>query len=293
MPKQSLRSPSPFRIEAYLREFQLLPGLVTFLITLFLGAMAQAAEESSDAKLQLTFTPYVWLPTISGTVKFHTPRGTGGSPTFDFSISPTDLLSKLDFALMGTEEARQGNFNAYSDLLYLKVSAEKAVVKTITGPGGMIEVPVDAGTKLGLQGFVWTFAPGYTVFRNYGTWVDIFAGFRDAQFKSSLDWRISGPLDLLPKTGNSSETIVVWAGLVGAKGRISLSPDGNWFAPYYGDIGLGSKAFTWQALTGVGYAFDWGDLQLDYRALYYSPEKDVILKHLIMHGLQLTADFHF
>jgi hypothetical protein len=43
----------------------------------------------------------------------------------------------------------------------------------------------------------------------------------------------------------------------------------------------------------VGYAFDWGDLQLDYRALYYSPEKAVILKHLIMHGLQLTADFHF
>jgi hypothetical protein len=257
------------------------------------GSMARGAEDPADGKLQLTFTPYVWLPTTSGAVSFHTPRGANGNPSFHFSISPIDLLSKLDFALMGTEEARQGNFNAFSDLLYLKVSDEKAVVKTITGPDGLIEIPVDAGSKAGLQGFIWTFAPGYTVYRNYGTSVDIFAGFRDAQFKSSLDWSITGPLDLLPRTGNSSETIVIWAGLVGAKGRIALSADGKWFAPFYGDVGLGAKAFTWQALTGVGYAFDWGDLQLDYRALYYSPERDVILKHLIMHGLQLTADFHF
>jgi hypothetical protein len=255
--------------------------------------VAQGAEVTNDDDLHLIFTPYVWLPTISGTVEFHTPRGTGGSPTFDFSVSPGDLLSKLDFALMGTEEARKGNFNAFSDLMYLKLSAEKAAVKTITGPGGMIEVPVDAGTKFGLQGFILTFAPGYTVYRSAGTWLDLFAGFRDAQFKPSLDWSITGPLDLLPKTGNSSETIAIWDGLVGARGRISLSADGKWFAPYYGDIGTGAKAFTWQALTGVGYAFNWGDLQLDYRALYYSPEKDVVLKHLIMHGVQLSADFHF
>ena len=289
----SVRRPSPFRTETYLPRFKPLPGLAVFLIALSAGPVAQGAEVTDDGDLHLTFTPYVWLPTISGAVKFRTPRGTGGSPTFDFSVSPGELLSKLDFALMGSEEARKGNFNAFTDLLYLKVSGEKAVVKTITGPGGMIEVPVDAGTKFGLQGFVWTFAPGYTVYRSGGTWIDVFAGFRDAQFKTSLDWSITGQLDLLPRMGNTSDTIVIWDGLVGAKGRISLSPDRKWFVPYYGDVGIGSKAFTWQALTGVGYAFDWGDLQLDYRAIYYSPQRDVILKHLIMHGVQLTADFHF
>jgi hypothetical protein len=32
--------------------------------------------------------------------------------------------------------------------------------------------------------------------------------------------------------------------------------------PYYLDVGTGSSNWTWQALLGVGYAFDWGDVNL-------------------------------
>jgi hypothetical protein len=285
--------PKRFLTRTATRWVQFAALLAGILVALSSGSSAYSAEDPYDGKLHFTLTPYLWLPTTSGTVSFHTPHGASGRPTLDFSVSPGELLSKLDFALMGTYEARTGNWSAFTDFIYLKTSGENAVVKTIAGPGGMIEIPIDAGTKFGLQGAIWTLAPGYTVYRSPSASLDVFAGFRDAQFKPSLDWNISGPLDLLPRAGSTSETIVVWDGIAGVRGRIWLGADGKWFAPYYGDVGIGSRAFTWQGLTGVGYAFEWGELQLDYRALYYSPQRDVILKHLIQHGPQLTAAFHF
>jgi hypothetical protein len=237
--------------------------------------------------------PYLWTPAVSGAVSFRPPPGTAGSPTFDFSLSAIDLLSKLDLGFMGVGEARRGNWSVFTDLIYIRLSAAKSNVRSITGPGGEVEVPIDAGSEFGLKMVVWTLAPSYTVYRTSAASVDVFAGFRDAQFMTSVEWRFAGPLNLLPRTGNVSDTTAVWDALIGAKGRIALGDNGKWFAPYYADIGLGSKAFTWQALVGVGYAFAWGDLHLDYRALYYSPEKDVVLKHIVLHGPALSADFHF
>jgi len=263
------------------------------LIAFSAGTTAQGAEDPYDGNLHFTLTPYLWLPTINGTVSLHTPPGAGGSPTFNFSVSPIDLLSHLDFALMGVGEARRGNWSVFTDFIYLKLSGADAAVKTITGPGGIVAFPVNAGTEFGLKSFIWTFAPSYTVYRTPAASLDLFAGFRDAQFKPSLEWRFAGPLNIFPQTGSFADTIVIWDALIGAKGRLALSDDGKWFAPYYADIGIGSKAFTWQALVGVGYAFAWGDLHLDYRALYYHPEKDVLLEHLVMHGPALTANFHF
>ncbi|HEX4387716.1 MAG TPA: hypothetical protein VH109_03720 [Steroidobacteraceae bacterium] len=43
-----------------------------------------------------------------------------------------------------------------------------------------------------------------------------------------------------------------------------------WFVPYYVDLGTGQSEFTWQGITGLGYAFHWGEVigvwrYLDYR----------------------------
>ena len=52
------------------------------------------------------------------------------------------------------------------------------------------------------------------------------------------------------------------------KGRVRLG-EGRWYTPYYADVGPGSSNWTWQALLGVGYAFDWGDINLSIRSLSY------------------------
>jgi hypothetical protein len=293
MANLSLHNKSLSRTAILRRRFVLLLTLAGFLAVLSAASTAQGATDPYDGDLHFTFTPYLWLPTTSGRVTFNPPPGASGSPSFSFNISPIELLRKLDFGLMGAGEVRKGDWSVFTDLIFLKLSGEKVVVKTITGPGGIVEIPVDAGTQLGLKGFIWTLAPSYTVYRTSAVSFDVFAGFRDAQFKPSLEWRFSGPLDIFPQTGTVANTIAIWDGLIGAKGRVALSADGKWFAPYYADVGIGAKAFTWQGILGVGYAFEWGDLHLDYRALYYSPEKNSILNHLIMHGPSLTANFRF
>jgi hypothetical protein len=268
-------------------------GLGALVGAIAAGSTAQAATDPYDGNWHFDLTPYLWLPWTDGTVGFDRPPGTGGNPRFSFSISPVDLLRKLDFGIMGAGEVRKGNWSIFTDFIYIKVSGEKAIVKTITGPGGIFEFPVDAGSQFGLKAYIWTLAPSYTVYHSSAASLDLFAGFRDAQFKPSLEWRFAGPLNLFPQTGAVANTIAIWDALMGAKGRVALSENGTWFAPYYADVGIGSSAFTWQGVVGVGYAFSWGDLHLDYRALYYSPENsNAKLKHLLQQGPVLAATFH-
>lgn len=77
---------------------------------------------------------------------------------------------------------------------------------------------------------------------------------------------------------------------MGVKGKLRLG-NGQWFMPYYADIGAGSSNWTWQALLGVGYAFDWGDVSLSVRSLSYNFDKNDA--DLRMTGPVLGASFHW
>lgn len=39
---------------------------------------------------------------------------------------------------------------------------------------------------------------------------------------------------------------------------------------------------TWQVVAGVGYAFKWGDVILDYRYLYYSQDNGKAIRPLVV-----------
>jgi hypothetical protein len=52
----------------------------------------------------------------------------------------------------------------------------------------------------------------------------------------------------------------VWDAVVGVRGH--ANPGGNWYLPYHLDIGTGQSDLTWQAAGGVGYRFNWGDVNL-------------------------------
>jgi hypothetical protein len=52
--------------------------------------------------------------------------------------------------------------------------------------------------------------------------------------------------------------------------------------------------FTWQGSAGVGYAFKWGDVVLDYRYLYYSNNNDgKLVDNLSLGGLGLGLKLKF
>src|SRR6186713_1493321 len=115
------------------------------------AALAQAAEPSADT-WQFRVEPYLWLPNIDGTLRFSIPPGTDGSPSVEVR---NNILENLDFALIVAGEARKGAWAIFTDLIYLDFSGESAEVKSITGPGGIVEVPADVNSESGLKSTVW------------------------------------------------------------------------------------------------------------------------------------------
>ena len=260
---------------------------------LLMISQAQGAGNPYDEKWHFSLTPYLWLPSMGGDVSLDVPPTAGGANRkVDVDIGSSEILPHIDFAFMGSAEARKGRWNIFTDFVSVSLSKENTGVGSVTSPTGAVEIPVDTGSQLKLKGFIWTFALAYTVVREPTWTMDLLAGWRDTQLKTSLNWRFSGPLAAIAQAGNHSQTRVLMDGIIGAKGKIRISKSGRWFIPYYADIGTGASESTWQLATGVGYLFNWGALSLDYRALHYSTDGRVI-KNLTLYGPALGATFHF
>jgi hypothetical protein len=112
--------------------------------SLIFPAVATRADEWHFA-----VTPYLWMPNIEANGAADAPPD-GGEPAFE--IGPVDYLDNLDFVLMLAGEARRGHWSLRADVIYLDFSNQRSRVKTITGPGGEIEIPVDAGTTSSFTG---------------------------------------------------------------------------------------------------------------------------------------------
>ena len=63
--------------------------------------------------------------------------------------------------------------------------------------------------------------------------------------------------------------------------------------PYLFDVGGGNSDLTWQASAGLGYRFDWGDLLLTYRYVYYDKGDEYLIQELDMYGPKVGIVFYF
>lgn len=258
-----------------------------------LGTLIAPASEAAQAggdQWRFTLTPYLWLPNIDGTLKFSVPPGAGGSPSVD--VGPNSYLENLDFALMIAGEARRGDWAIISDLIYLDFSGETSAVKSVSGPGGSVQVPVNANTSTGLKGLVWGLAASYAVARGPTGTFEVLGGFRYLGVEASVQWQLAGPIGLFPQSGSHSQKDDLWDAIAGVRGRTKLG-SGNWYVPYYVDAGGGSSTLTWQGMTGIGYSFRWGDALFTYRHLYYDQKGDKLLQDISFSGPVLGASFRF
>jgi hypothetical protein len=121
--------------------------------------------------------------------------------------------------------------------------------------------------------------------------LDLLAGFRYVAIDTELKLRLVGSEGVINTGASRSRDRTAWDGILGVKGRVRLG-DGRWYMPYYLDVGTGSSNWTWQALLGVGYAFDWGEVNLSMRNLSYdfSGKRDADLR---MTGPTLGATFRW
>ncbi len=279
-----------------IRKKVLQAGLGAALATaglLALGGVASGAGvDMYDGQWHYSLTPYAWFPNIKQTTHLTTPLG--GGRTVDVEVKPDSYLSNLDFALMGTFEARKGDWALAMDLIYNDFGDQEGRIKTVRGPGGNEPLPIDVNLNVGIQVLIWTGIGSYTVARDAAGTLDLFGGVRYLGLETSTDLSFSGPDGVLGRSGSTSDRVNVWDGIVGVRGAVELGAGGDWFLPYYLDIGAGNYSnWTWQGWAGLGYRFDWGDVVLVYRNLAYSTSGDEIVEDMRMAGPALGATFRW
>jgi hypothetical protein len=253
------------------------------------AALLSTAAAAHAEDWRFSVTPYLWLPNIEGDGTADPPPD-GGAPSFE--VGPVDYLDNLDFVIMLAGEARRDRWSLRADVIYLDFSNQRSAVKNVTGPGGVVEIPVDAGTTSSFTGLEAQTTLGYWVVDEPNRAVELFGGLRYLDISFDLNWELDAPLDLLPQSGHIEQSAAPLDLIVGTNARFGLG-DGKWFVPLHADIGTGDSSLTWQFSAGVGYSFSWGDLLFVYRHLEYQHDDGELLESLALSGPALGASFRF
>jgi hypothetical protein len=255
-----------------------------------LAALTLVAATSGAADWQFSLTPYLWLPNVEAVGTTDRPPDSDGQPQFE--IGPVDYLEHLDFLLMLSGAARRGDWILSGDAAYVDFGNERSTVRSISGPGGVVERPVNTDTNSSITGLVSQLTLGHGLENRPDLTAEIFGGLRYFDADLDLNWRFDGPSDLLPQSGHVSQGASALDAIVGAKARVGLG-DGKWFMPLHADVGTGDSDLTWQVVVGIGYTFSWGDLLLAYRHLDYDTEHGELLESLRLSGPAVGAAFRF
>jgi hypothetical protein len=272
---------------------------------LLLTCVGLARADDSSSGWTYGLTPYLWLPTIDGSLKYALPPGSGGSP--EFSVGPTDWLDLINAGLLISGSASKGRFTIYSDLVYLSLTSKNdgrvlSVDDTVTVPGTRIPIPISADlnldTRTDLDGLAWSVAAGYEVSSSETSSMSAFVGARYFGVDASSSWDLTAEITvpgsgvILPAQGQIGSDVDLWDALIGVRGRFDLG-EGRWAGLYHLDVGAGDSDLTWNAMAGVSYAYGWGDLVLAYRHLEYDQASDKLLQDFSFSGPGFGATFRF
>lgn len=275
-------------------------------LAISLAGTSAIAQVDDDASWQYRLTPYLWLPTIEGGLKYDVPPGGGGTGTPNVSVGPADWFDLLNYGLLLGGSAQKGRFALFGDVVVLSLTSEKdrvaSVEDTVTIPGTRIPVPVSAGlnldTETDLDGTLWTLAVGYTVSQSDASTVSVFAGARSFDVDASTRWDLAAEITvpgtgvIFPAEGRISGGKTLLDGVVGVRGELGMGP-GNWSVPFYADYGSGDSDKTWNVFLGLAREYGWGDLLLAYRHLEYDQDDDKLLQDFSFGGPVIGARFSF
>ena len=278
--------------------------LLSALLWLMLSALVLPAQAQTVPRAepgwQFSVTPYVWVPSIEGTLRYQLP-GHPGPDSADISKDGSSILEALNFAAMIAAEARYQRYSVLTDFIYLDLGATGSKLRSVNfgggGGGTGVGANLDRGTESSLSGSLWTLMGGYTV--TQGDWghADIVGGFRLFALNSETNIRLAGDVTApagsasLDRNARLSESATLFDGIIGMRGRFVIG--NGFYAPYAFDIGTGSSTLTWQASAALGYQFSWGGVALGYRYLSYEQGSNKLVQDLSIGGPFLALNFTF
>jgi hypothetical protein len=243
---------------------------VTIVLPAIAGSFSQASDQSLVGDWKHSATLYVWLPAIDGELKYQREAGDD-----TLQIDTGQILDALNMTFMGTYESRKNRWFFLGDLIYLDLGDDKNR-DTI----GYDKVTLDLnGWQIGAYG-------GYNLLRSSSVNLDLVAGLRYLTIETEAN--LSS--DRLPDL-DLTEDADLWDGVVGLKGDAKINE--NWYLSYHADVGTGDSNLTWQALSGIGFHADWGDVALVYRFLKWDQDKDKFVQELSFRGPVIALKFCF
>ncbi len=254
------------------------------------AAEAVAVDVSRPDAWQFSAFIYAYYPDINSKVTF--PNGQSS----DISVNASDIYNNLKFGMIGAFEVRKGSWGGFTDVMYMNVGQFNSRFHNFTIGNAGLPADVSASANFDMKSTVWTLAATYRPVNTQAVKLDVLAGARLLDLKQSLQWTLNGnigPIALPGRAGEQSAKDHFTDGVVGLKGRLAFGRDLKWFVPYYGDVGTGNSDLTWQAATGIGYAFNWGEIIGGWRYLDYQFKSDSKIDSMSLNGPMLGVAFHW
>ncbi len=230
-------------------------------------AAPQAVAQSGSDGWEFTVAPYLVAAGLDGSL-------TVANIEADVDVAFDDVISNLDFALMGHFDMRNERWVLSSDMIFVDLEDSEEVAQ---------------GTRTAsVEETLWEVAGGYRV----SPAVTLLVGGRWVDLSSTLQY--SGPV-----VQGSVDASKSWVDpFVGA--HITAPLSNNWWIGAHGDIGgfgVGSE-LAWQAYADIGWKVsDLVTVILGYRAIDIDYEDGSGLEYfhydLLMAGPQLGVAFRF
>jgi hypothetical protein len=267
------------------------------LSALVLPAQAQTVPRAEPG-WQFSLTPYAWVPSIDGTLRYQLPAQAGAGSA-DVAKDSFSVLEALNFAAMIAAEARYQRYSLLTDFIYMDLGGAGSKLRSVdfAGSNGGVAANLDRGTESSLTGSLWTLMGGYTVTQGEWGHADITGGFRLFSLSAETNLRLSGDVTApggtasLNRNARLSDSATLFDGIVGLRGRFVIG--NGFFAPYAFDVGTGSSSLTWQASAALGYQMNWGSVALGWRHLSYEQSGNKLVQDLSFSGAFLAVNFTF
>ncbi len=224
-------------------------------------AQVSAAESTAGKNWEFAAQLYFWGASVGATTR-------SGR---DIDIGIGDIIDNLDFALMGSVEAKKNRWLLAADMIYLDAGKDFDSAHVIKATADITS---------------WIVTPmiGYNLVDTGKVSLDIIGGARYL----SLDTDIG--VDALGERVNASESI--WDGIIGARGSVDFTA--SWYLFGLLDVGAGDSDLTWQALGGIGYRFEQFSIMAAYRYMRWNLSDDIkALDDLALHGPALGLKYVF
>jgi hypothetical protein len=261
-----------------------LPRALPFAVAL--AALSFVPVAHADDGWRSSFTIYGWLPGIDAELGVPVDTGTA------VSKSNTDILDNLRGALMLSFDTHSGDWGFYADGDWVKFSNQDGKFRSIGGD----HVNASLDTRWDFKGGLITLAGLYTLMQSPSGYTDLVFGGRYFWVKTNVKWDFTltgsgGNLDIA-NSGKVASNSHFSNAIIGLRGRWQNGRTG-WYVPYYADIGTGDSDVTSTLQVGVGYAWDWGDLGLDWRWVHYDQGDSEMVRKVDLSGPSLGLTWHF